>query len=620
MADTTQLTTHELWVDGRQIPIKLTKTDQTTVRLTWTPPTNSLTYNGAIILLSEDKFNPSNFPIDGSRYQASSNWLAPSSKIGEAHVVAAVYGFFGDNIQLASVDITNVDPTKLYYASIHICSNVLQYYTVGSQSYPLESSRFDKQSDAYAGSIPSSVNAPENPVNGQVYFDASTNKVMIWNDDMGSWIQSSQKSVPTGSNLPIKQFQLFFNTVTNTLKFFNGVWTNCDNLNTRIKMGSTWAPFTSASTSASFPTAPSVGQFVLRTIPAALSAPSSAELKFYSLGSWFSPTPNIVEVFDGTNWNQISIGSKISDNYDPVVPDIGDFFYENINKDLMVWNGSSWSKADTEAEGTPSVDKVGVGTDGSYDERLKLIRILKHQLGYPQVCVELSEENFNIAIDNALDEFRRRADNAYAHRHVSFTLRRGQSEYYLNDPRDKTDKIVNVIKIHRVNMLGISSLSAETGLYAQAFFNQMYQGTNVDLLSIHLMNQLSETYEKIFAGNLVFTWDEASRQLMILRRINHKEERVVLEVAMERTEQELLLDRWAKQWLQGWAESELMEMLGLIRSKYGSLPGANGGITLNGDSLISMAETKQTDLLRQILDYEVGNGGVNFGNAAFILG
>lgn len=621
MSDNIQLTTHELWVDGRQIAIKLSKLNPTTVRLTWTLPANYTAYDGAVILLSEERFSSINFPIDGTRYRASTNWAAKADYIDHAAVVASFYGFFGDNIQQSSVDISNVDPDKIYYASIHACSNVLQYYTIGCQSYPLESSRFEKQSETYAGSIPISDTTPENPYNGQVYFDPTVNRVMIWNDDAGAWIQSSQTSILTGPNVPLLKNQLSFNTTEGKLKVFTGsVWIECTVANTRVKMGSTWAPFNSASMSASYPEQPAVGDFVYLTIKPAMSAPSTAELKFYSLGSWFFPTPNLVEVNYNGNWEQIAITSEPYSPVDIQIPNIGDFFYQTSTRDLMVWNGTSWSKADTDNEGTPTTDKIGVGTDGSYDERLRLIKVLKHQLGYPQVCVELSEEQFNIAIDNALDEFRRRADNAYSQRFISFTIRRGQSQYYLNDPRDKTDKIVSVMKIHRINQLGISSLSAETGLYAQAFFNQLYQGSNVDILSIHLMSQLSESYEKIFAGNLTFTWDEASRQLVILRRTLNDEERVILEVAMERTEQELLLDRWAKQWLQGWAESELLEMLGLIRSKFGSLPGANGGISMNGDQLITMADSKQQELLRQITDYEVGNGGVNFNNTAFLIG
>jgi hypothetical protein len=338
------------------------------------------------------------------------------------------------------------------------------------------------------------------------------------------------------------------------------------------------------------------------------------------MGSWFSPTSDIVQVKSGGTWTPITYVEAPFADRDPEIPKIGDFFYQTTTRDLLVWTGSEWIKADTASEGTPTTDKIGIGTDGSYDERLRLIKVVKHQMGWPQQCVELTEEQFNVAVDNAVDEFRRRADNAYSHRYISFTIKKGQSVYYLNDPRDHTDKIVTVIKIHRINQLGISSLSAETGLYAQAFFNQLYQGSNVDVLSIHMMNQLSELYERVFAGNLTFTWDEPSRQLTVLRRTNVEAERVLLEVSMERTEQELLFDRWARQWLQAWAQSEVMEMLGDIRSKFGNLPGPNGGITLNGSELLSRAETLQTELLRQITDYEVGNGGVNFGNTAFLMG
>lgn len=620
MADTIQLTTHELWVDGRSMQISANKIAPTTLRLTWNIPAQPLVYNGAVVLLSEEKFSSSNFPVDSTRYLASSNWAAPADKIGDAQVVSAFYGFFGDNITQLTVDVTNIDPNKLYYASIHACSNVLQYYTIGSQSYPLESSRFEKQSETYAGSIPSHLTPPENPTNGQAYFDPSSNSVLVWNDSLSAWVAPSQKTTPVGSQLPIEANQIYFNTIDLALKYFNGTsWVLCSALNTRVKLGAGWAPFNSASQVSSYPDIPAVGDFVLVTLRQQQSAPVSQEIKFFTSGTWFSPAPTLVEVLIGATWTPIAAGESRFGLSDPPVPFIGDFFYQTSTRDLMSWAGTNWVKVDTENEGAPTSDKIGIGTDGSYDERLRLIKVLKHQLGWPQICVELSEEQFNVAIDNALDEFRRRADNAYSHRHVAFTLKRGQSNYYLNDPRDKTDKIVNILKIHRINFLGVSTIAGESGLYAQAFFNMLYQGSSVDLLSIHLMSQLSESFERIFAGNLVFTWDEASRQLMILRKITTEEERVILEVVMERTEQELLLDRWSKQWLQGWAQAELWEMLGEVRSKYGNLPGPNGGLTLNGDSLLSRAELQFTELLRQITDYEVGNGGVNFGNTAFFI-
>jgi len=622
MADQTQMTTHQLWIDGRLVNISAVKTSPTSIRLTWNLPSPAVAYAGAVVLLSEQKFSSSEFPTDGVRYNASTDWNLPADTVGSSKVVAAFYGFYGDNITQTSVEVFNIEDNKLYYASIHVASNILQYFTIGKQSYPLESSRFEKDSQTYAGAIPRSSIAPENPYSGQVYYDPAENAVFAWNDVAQVWVNAGDKVIQTGPVPPISTNSIFFNTTDDELKFFsNDSWVVCDSTNTRIKMGASWAPLSNASTVPDYPAVPSVGQVICFYTRATHGGPGTIKLKVFTLGGWFDLSSNLIQVTsDGTTWEPGIVSDSPAGQDDPVKPDVGDFFYNSSKRDLLAWDGTAWVKADTDSEGSPITDRIGVGTDGTQDERLRLINVLKHQLGYPQTCVELAEEQFQIAVDNALETFRQRADNAYAHRYISITLKRGQAVYYLNDPRNKTDKIVSVLKIHRVNMMGLTNLSAESGMYAQVFFNQLFQGGMVDMTAIHLFHQMSEQFEKIFAGNLAFTWDEASRQLMVLRNLTNNEERVVLEVAIERTEQELLLDRWCKQWLQAWAESEMLEMLGLIRTRYGTLPGPNGGITMNGDTLLNMASEKQTELLRQLNDFEVGNGGVGWQNTAFLIG
>ena len=357
------------------------------------------------------------------------------------------------------------------------------------------------------------------------------------------------------------------------------------------------------------------------TFAGAIEPLSSAPDNPYVGQVYYNVTTGHVQVWIGASWIDASsapIPVGASDAI-PTAPAQGDFFYNSTTRQLLVWNGTSWNRADVSQPDSPMVEKLGVGTDGSYDERARLIDVLKIQLGSPTVCVELGEEAFDVAIDNALDEFRRRADNAYNMRYVIFEIKPGQSHYYLNDPRTGSNRVVNIIKIHRVNTMGIGSISGDMTVYAQSFFQSMYTGGGFDILSIHLMASLSEEYQRIFAGDLAFLWDESTRQLQILRTVNTTE-KVILECAMERTEQDLLVDRWAKQWLQHWAHSELIEQLGLIRSKFGNLPGAGGGITLNGSELLAMAESMQTEALRQLSDFEAGNGGVNFGNSAFLLG
>lgn len=488
--ETFEYTTDTLWSEGRQIQLKLSRPTPTTVQLDWVYPADMKVTTGALLLLSVDQLNPSNYPTDSVKYTASTDFLAPGDTIG-ANAPAQVVGAFYDNILTTSVTITNVDPNVLYYATIHAASSIRQYHNVGIPSYPVDASRIERNSDSFTGDIPHSDVVPTNPTLGQVYFNSAANTVFMWTGS--AWI-------PAGTGTPI--------------------------------------------TGTTFPTSPAPAQ--------------------------------------------------------------GQFFYNDNTRELSVFNGTSWTHANTANVGTPMYNKIGVGTDGTYDERLRLISVLKMQLGYPAICVELNEDQFNMAIDNALDEFRRRADNAYRRQYVLFNLRNGQSMYYLNDPRIDTDKIVDVTKINRLQMFGQYS-SNDSGVYAQVFLNQIFSPMPVDMLSIHLLANMSEEIERLFAGNLMFTWQESTREMRIQRKI-YRDELVVLDCVIERTEQELLVDRWAKQWLQQWAEAECNAALGMIRSKFGSLPGAGGGITLNGSELLSRADAMFQDCIRQLADYEVGNG------------
>jgi len=669
MSVSTQITTQDLWNDGQAITITQTLVGNTLV-LKWVPPAHPVAYDGAVVVVGTKPQGGLEQPLDGTHYNASSNFGAPAQPngmIGDAQVVAAYYGYFGDSITSnTTVTVTNIDPTKIYYASIYAASNVLQYYSVGSQSYPLQSGPQDKDIMPYAGSIPTAFSPPLNPTPGQAYFDPSSNVVFIYDGQQQAWARSNQKTTRVADELPIQKFQLFFLTTSvitaanqSPLWFFDGIqWVNANSTNVRVKMGSSFASFAGAQQIGSpaisvdgsvgvdlqdggtlglnsvddqalcaFPAVnPPTGTFALIVQQAAISAPPVASLWFQSLGTWFVPTADMVQVLVDGVWHNI-VDPGILNFYGaflPTIPKAGDTYYLTTTRRLLGWDGTCWVPIDTAERGEPTTQKTGIGTSGKANGRIQLASTLQSMLGFPSVCVELQPSSFNTAIDRALGMFRRLADNAYQHRHIAITVygstTGGQTCYYLNDPRDKTDKVVNVLKIHRINQLGISSLSAETGLYAQAFFNQLYQGSNVDVLSIHLMNQLSKTYEKIFAGNLMFTWDEAKRELTILRRFLQAQERVILEVVMEREEEELFVDRWTSQWIQDWAEAELLEQLGLIRSKYGTLPGAQGGLTLNGDTLLAMSSEKKIELRRQINDFEVGNGGVNFGNTSFFEG
>lgn len=496
-------TVKNLYTEGEQIVLKLSRPTSTTIQLSWTYPTGMSLTAGALILVSEKPLNPSNWPTDTAKYTASTDLAAPVDTLG-ANASAQVVGAFYNDIATTTLTLANADPDKLYYASIHAASGVRQYYTNGTFSYAINSpQRSSLSSNEGAGDIPTSNTVPLNPYVGQVYYNPINNSAQMWNGVL--WMPAGSGTVITGRVLPL-------------------------------------------------------------------------------------------------------------------TADAGQFFYNTNTGDLDIWTGSNWSKANTANTGLPMYSKPGVGTDGTQDERADAINSLKLQLGWPKVCVELNEDHFNYAIDNAISEVRHRLDNAYTKGYLFFSLLKGQQTYYLNDPVLGSNKSVDIIKIYRMGALGAYTTN-DSGIYNQTFLNNLGLNGSVgmmDLTSIHLMANLSEEIQRLFAGDLMFTWNEGSRVLNIQRKIQRNEP-VIVEAVMERTEQDLLTDRWLKSWIREWAHAKLIETLGYIRSKFGSLPGPGGGITLNGSELLSRADTKFEELKRQVNDFEIGNNSPDHASP-FLIG
>jgi hypothetical protein len=342
---------------------------------------------------------------------------------------------------------------------------------------------------------------------------------------------------------------------------------------------------------------------------------------------YFDEQQNMLFSWNGATWIASTEQTTIAAETDPQYPwtgmptnypRVGDFFYNTRTKLLKVWSGVYWRPVESDGGG-PIYKKQGVGTDLTNGARLSLINSLKMQLGFPVVCVELTDAHFNIAVDKALAEIRRRVDNGYNKRFFFTQMMPGQSTYYLNDPTSGTNTIVDVIRIHRLNMLGLVNFGPDN-IYAQAFMSQFYApGVGYDLVSIHLISAMSETYSQIFAGEIAYNWNETSRQMEIYRNFVSPE-KVLVEATCEKMEQELIADRWTSQWIQQWAKSEAMFMLAQIRGKFASLPGPGGGLQLNADTLMSEAQRLQEDCLRQVQDFEVGQNGPGTFFAPFVIG
>jgi len=616
-------TTHDLWIDSRQIAISTSRPTPTTVQLDISYPADPATLDGAVVLFHDKPLSPSNYPKDGEQYTASTDFAVPASIIptqGGFHVVGFYSEALGNPLPGVvdtttgrasfSITVTNTDPNTLYYASVHGSSNILQYYPFGVQSYPLEGSRIEKDSSTFTGNIPSLPEAPTSPTTGMAYYDENLNLVQYWTGSQ--WIPTRTDSIISGPVDPATPGLAYFYTIGRAIRIFDGTkWVEASSTNLQfLAPGPTWVPLGAVSSDVKLPESPAVGDFVWDF--------TTQRGQYWDGAQWIYPN-SANSLFNAPPLTPAFTSPLIADSELRPAPFIGQLFYNTTTKVLNGWTGSAWVQVNTDQQGTPSTDKIAIGNDGSYDERLRLIQILKGELGWPVMCVELKEEQFNIAIDNALDTYRQLSDAAYKREFILMTLIEGQQKYYLNSAVDRSDRIVSINKIHRLNILGANSLNWDSNVYFQTFLNQYYSSGYTDTLSIHLLHGLSEDFQRLFAGDMMFSWDEPSRELYITRKIA-RNEKVIIEAFMERTEQELLLDRWCRQFLQGWALAECKMYLGLIRSKYSSgTPGAQGPINLNGELLISEARQDMTELREQLLNYEFG-GLAGSGNVSFLIG
>lgn len=618
-----QLTTHDLWVAARQFKLSISRSSSTSLLLTIQRPPDLPPVDGAVLILSESPITANEYPEDGSRYTGGSIvWAQPGvEKIGAAQVLSFWSEFFqsplpagtlnSDGLLEWSITVTGTDVNKTYYASVHACTNVLQYYPIGIQSYPLESSRIEKDSSTYTGSIPTLPSAPLSPTQGMVYHDSSLNLIQYWDSTRSTWIPSRADTITTGTINPGIPGQTYFFAPSTQLKIFDGKkWTTAEPANLQLKIGATWTNLGYVSAAVSLPEAPAIGELFYDY--------TSQRVQYWDGVTWQVPTSTTSLFNTGSGFIPAFTGIFSVEPVDLITPYPGLLFYNTTQRVLNVYNGTSWEQANTSQQGTPTTDKTRIGNDGSYDERLRLIRVIKSEFGWPNSCIELTEDNFNTAIDNALETYRQLSAGAYEKRYVLLTLMADQQTYYLNNPVDETDRIVSIQKIYRLNILGANSMNWDSNVYFQTFLSQFYQSGYTDILSIHLMHSLSEEFQRIFAGEFTFLWNEARRELMLTRRVA-RNEKVVLEVDLERTEQELLLDRYCKQFIQQYATATVKEMLGLLRSKYSSgTPGPNGSITLNGDTLIAEARQDFAELKEALLNWEYQSAGM--GNVSMIFG
>jgi len=224
------------------------------------------------------------------------------------------------------------------------------------------------------------------------------------------------------------------------------------------------------------------------------------------------------------------------------------------------------------------------------------------------VDVELDRAHYDIAINKALQKYRQLSSGSVEEAVIFIQTTAGVVEYTL------PDEVIDVKRLYRRG-IGTNSGGGTNFDPFDVAFNNMYMlqaGQIGGLAVFDAFAQYKETIGRIFGSEYNFTFNRNSKQLTILRNVNHAED-IAVGVNNFIPESVLIKDVYASDWLSNYALAQSKLMLGEARSKFtGGLPGPGGAIQLNGDALKNEALSELEQLVAGIHNMEEGNSPLGF--------
>lgn len=483
---------------------------------------------------------------------------------------------------------------------------------------------------------------PTTPQSCSVWFNPDDLSVHAWDDVTHTWMVASIKSGAADPSSPptLPLGTVWVNTSADPVKYsvWNGVCFTTTPMITNpidprlIADGTVWHRTTDGSWFS-----------LLSNVWHPLSVVSSATApNIPAVGTmWFNTATAVLNQWNGVAWIPVAYSTSKH------TPSIGTTWFDTANDRLMVWNGTHWDVqksaatveldcngnlkfTDTSVGSTsfvylsdvtlfkslpvpfaihnptpgfdgvssdPVYNQLGVGTDGTDNIRSSLANDIRYELGYPVMDVELTHEQIDYAISKAISELRSKSGLAYKRGFFFMELLPETQRYYLTNKIAGHNKIVEVIGVYRMTSAFLSSAHG-AGVYGQIVLQHLYSMGTFDLLSYHIMAEYTKLMEQLFAAKITFTWDEQSRELFMHHRFARRERMVCIEATVERTEQDILADRYAKPWIRKYVGGMCRIMLAEIRGKYSSLPGAGGNVALNAGEL----RTAGNEMIQSCMD------------------
>ena len=227
---------------------------------------------------------------------------------------------------------------------------------------------------------------------------------------------------------------------------------------------------------------------------------------------------------------------------------------------------------------------------------------VRFRLGDNMVDVELDPEHYEMALKQAIIRYRQRSANSVEESYSYLELIENTNTYQL------PEEVISVRNCYKRNIGANSGTSSQYEPFEAGFVNfYMIQSGRVGGLSTYFMySSFLKEAAKMFGGFLNYSFNKTTKQITIMRRPRAQSETILLWTENYKPDIILLTDIYSSPWLREYTLGLCMSMLGEARSKFATLPGPQGGSSLNGTDLLARSKEKIDALELEITNSMTG--------------
>lgn len=239
------------------------------------------------------------------------------------------------------------------------------------------------------------------------------------------------------------------------------------------------------------------------------------------------------------------------------------------------------------------------------------IEDIEFRMGASQIDVELEQSDYVRSLKQARRLYLQRAENATESIAVLFKSKKDVQIYDLTD--------LNIQRVHSIYRHSIGAMySADTQVDP---FTMMFQNHTMGLMSnntsygsiatVYMQNMHVNLLQTMMANAVQFDFNRERSELTIHKAMR-RDENLILHCEVKRSLESLLLDDDVQPWLVSYATSLCKQALGAAYSKFQTLAGPNGGISLGGDAMRQEGKEEQTLLEEQLIRLTTSTKGMPF--------